>query len=412
MSSREEKDEKKDEAIYVRGKLSLTVDDFVEKIADELICTICHALCQKPMMLMNMTTPTDEPCSHMFGVDCITQWLKTNQTCPSCRKSTLPQHLQMDVRTTRHVSSLRVKCLYRTRGCTWQGVMGAENRDLTKHLETCDWRGKKCADCIEPLDWSEYDSVKYEKHDLVCAGKIVQCPNSKCEITTVRGELKAHTEAVCKYRMVECEYRWLGHEECKHQLPFVEMEKHWQEMMATHLFLLNDAFIKKRKSNASRKVKIKKMSNLLSRINDKFSKEKKINEVKINDLEKDAKIHGKPGFVHQWTVINLRSFYFTSDKFQLDNTFWTIRINRGGQSLVSITVISDDKYYGQVDIAINSEKRKLFPTVYHEGEFQSWVAHPNQEEVEASISKERTLSVCLILHSDAKSTNAKRFRLE
>lgn len=54
-------------------------------------CAICHETFQAPGTVTRSQAGKEHavqlPCGHMFGDQCITQWLEENDTCPQCRRT-------------------------------------------------------------------------------------------------------------------------------------------------------------------------------------------------------------------------------------------------------------------------------------------------------------------------------------
>ena len=67
----------------------LDVDNLIHECHEELTCMIC---------LQFMTHPHYADCGHVFGINCIKRWTKSD--CPLCRKKVTSLNLHKEVLTS------------------------------------------------------------------------------------------------------------------------------------------------------------------------------------------------------------------------------------------------------------------------------------------------------------------------
>lgn len=185
-------------------KQNMTTDlyDYIDEtsIDADLICHICH---------LPYDDPRSTPCDHVFCLECILQWINTNNaTCPFCRQTTSPNHLMQVPRPLRnmldklpvkckvcgetglsrgnfadHINKFCVKyevpCLLANINCSWSG----QRDQLKKHLDTCDARGT-----LRPI----FDQFIAENKEL--QAKLDECQNIihqlKSEINQLQNQNK------------------------------------------------------------------------------------------------------------------------------------------------------------------------------------------------------------------------------
>lgn len=93
-----------------------------------LTCAICTCI---------FTNPTRLECSHTFCHSCITSWLKSNKSCPHCRKKfTNNVKYGRDLIAESIINKLDVKCY--NYQCPWKGKL----EDLEKHKKNCFFSSK------------------------------------------------------------------------------------------------------------------------------------------------------------------------------------------------------------------------------------------------------------------------------
>ncbi|XP_070545703.1 V(D)J recombination-activating protein 1-like [Ptychodera flava] len=122
----------KEEAITEATEItSIPLDRFIEKdIAEHYVCSICQGV---------PTTPCISPCSHIFCVGCIQQWLANSCACPSCREILECDDCQN--LTGNHLNiydSLRLRCTYSHLGCETMTTLP----NYIDHELTCKYKAK------------------------------------------------------------------------------------------------------------------------------------------------------------------------------------------------------------------------------------------------------------------------------
>ena len=104
-------------------------------------------------------------------------------------------------------------------------------KSLKDHLETkCPNRAYNCEHCGLR---GKYASIVGE-HDEKCEKKLVLCPNTECDLTMERGEMKEHIKTVCKFTEVPCKYHSIG---CNVRKRRISMNQHEEEDDKVHLHM-------------------------------------------------------------------------------------------------------------------------------------------------------------------------------
>ena len=110
--------------------------------------------------------------------------------------------------------------------------MGPGAKDYLAHSSSCPRRGEECKDCKELLPH------KVDTHDLVCPGKVVDCPH--CHASLIRKELNQHIKEECGEVPIECEFKHLGLKECQEKILRKHYPAHGEKYVSQHLKLLSE----------------------------------------------------------------------------------------------------------------------------------------------------------------------------
>eukprot|EP00731_Ephydatia_muelleri_P028847 Em0020g491a len=185
-------------------------------------CLVCTEVCRSPVTCKS---------GHLFCHYCLSESLRRNPGCPTCREplaSPVPS-----VFVAAQVSALDIVCVHDK--CKWKGTCGR----LDGHLDTdcphepikCSGEGgcgelvqrgemdihqqfvclQSCPNSKAKVDRDEQDkcNVRLSRSDLVdhlkdyCKLRIIHCPHASCEVTTRYNQMPAHRE-VCPYAPVPC----------------------------------------------------------------------------------------------------------------------------------------------------------------------------------------------------------------
>ena len=197
--------------------------------SDFFHCLVCTEVCRSPVTCRSV--------AHLFCLDCLTESLRQNASCPVCRESlTTPVPSAF---ATVQVSALDVQCVHDK--CQWKGTCGR----LDAHLDTdCLHEPIKCSaeDCgafvprgematheqfvsgavltpckpkaeenIDNDDEQDTCNVRLSRNDLAdhlkikdhCRLRLTHCPHPSCEVSTAYNRMPAHLET-CPYAPVSC----------------------------------------------------------------------------------------------------------------------------------------------------------------------------------------------------------------
>ena len=103
--------------VNAKSRYTITLDDFIEAPSAEYVCPITYELLLYPYL------------SDCCGKHLSQEATKYNDNCPLCRHAKPSFMLNKDHQ--RKLLSLKVRCRFKDRGCTWTG----EGFDFVNHLE-------------------------------------------------------------------------------------------------------------------------------------------------------------------------------------------------------------------------------------------------------------------------------------
>ncbi|XP_031573198.1 TNF receptor-associated factor family protein DDB_G0272340-like isoform X3 [Actinia tenebrosa] len=236
---------------------------FVRSVDKNLICAICHEVFNDPYGCKD---------GHSFCKDCITTWLETQERCPLDNKRVQGKDLVRNLVADNMIHKLEVWCdppeinegAGRTvespvRKCQWRG----ELQSLAKHKEDCLFQhvqcpNENCKETIQRKDMDDHDTkcehkvMKCNKcrkqllrHQLEdhsaneCPETLIPCPNNCIEQGQIqeikRVDLDHHLKNICAKTILECPFKENG---CLAQVERQHVDKHVQDNMAAHIFLL------------------------------------------------------------------------------------------------------------------------------------------------------------------------------
>ncbi len=219
--------------------------EFVGELQDELMCSICMKVLNKPQMV--------NCCEQRFCKNCLTKWMTYNKTCPHCR-STDFNHILLK-RLSKRISELEVYCANKAHGCKstlkvseYQHHLSVDNAqgcfftklpcpiqcgadlfrgDLGSHCKVkCPKRRVRCRYCKSE---GEYQMIT-GGHTDTCPCYPLACPQA-CGAKVLRNDLTAH-QGVCPLEPVACPFSDIG---CKVKVPRRDLDKHIQSSMFQHM---------------------------------------------------------------------------------------------------------------------------------------------------------------------------------
>ena len=209
-----------------KGREYTFVDPAV-RLLEEFKCAICLQLVDQPVQTS---------CGHLFCAKCI----KSQQTCPTCRKEFTTTQ---DQRSERLLKAFKVKCPNSEKGCVWEGDLGdteehmekncphqqvtcpngcgqtMERNLLSDHTQnSCTRRKYSCPHCkIKGLY-----KVITEEHLVTCPSLLLNCP-AKCRQRVERRNMQSHLSIQCPEENVLCKYTVNG---CDAVVKRRDIEKH------------------------------------------------------------------------------------------------------------------------------------------------------------------------------------------
>jgi hypothetical protein len=132
---------------------SIQNKDFLEKVKEIILCSICTGLIVDPKQCKN--------CENNFCNHCISKWLKSSKTCPfKCQDFEIKE-------TTKTVKNILEKlCL----DCPHCEMKNLNYDSLMKHIKTCDLLKTHCPTCsslVEVKQIKEFDLQNKLKDELI-----------------------------------------------------------------------------------------------------------------------------------------------------------------------------------------------------------------------------------------------------
>ena len=225
--------------------------DFVEQPSRDFFCPVTFDVLLEPYLT--------ECCGHHLSETAYRQLQAQGKPCPVCKEE--PLKAVKDKYHKRRVSSLKVRCPHKAKGCEWQGDLGSleqhlnakcsagecryvdvdcpyacgervQRPSLEKHKsQRCPLRPFTCQYCNHK---ATHQKVTKE-HWPVCEKYPLPCPN-KCGVNMFeRQHLKGHLEQTCPLEEIQCDFSYAG---CGTQLQRRLMSAHVKEGMEAHLSLL------------------------------------------------------------------------------------------------------------------------------------------------------------------------------
>ena len=225
--------------------------DFVEQPSRDFFCPVTFDVLLEPYLT--------ECCGHHLSETAYRQLQAQGKPCPVCKEE--PLKAVKDKYHKRRVSSLKVRCPHKAKGCEWQGELGSleqhlntkssageclyvdvdcpyacggrvQRRSLKKHKsKRCPLRPFTCQYCNHKATHQEVT----KDHWPVCEKYPLPCPNECGEKEIVRQHLKGHLKQTCPLEEIQCDFSYAG---CGAQLQRRLMPAHVKEGMEAHLSLL------------------------------------------------------------------------------------------------------------------------------------------------------------------------------
>ena len=220
--------------------------DFVESVPEDYYCKMCSLVARR----LTVTSCCGEHYCHA----CIIKIQQQNKPCPECGEQTFGFFVVR--RYNQRITSLKVYCSLKGKGCDWSGMVDQLKAHLDPDLDNCQYVDTKCPlDCqqaipknkVEQHVWEEcvkrehvcqhcnfkatYEEV-VDTHLPECKYVPLQCPNL-CGVTWKREMMEDHMK-ICRLKEVECVFNKFG---CKEKVAREDLKDHMGQNVPEHLIL-------------------------------------------------------------------------------------------------------------------------------------------------------------------------------
>ena len=225
--------------------------DFVEQPSRDFFCPVTFDVLLEPYLT--------ECCGHHLSETAYRQLQAQEKPCPVCKEE--PLKAMKDKYHRRRVSSLKVRCPHKAKGCEWQGELGS----LEQHLNAKSSAGEcgyvdvdcpyACGERVQRCSLEEHKSQRCplrpftcqycnhkathqkvtKEHWPVCEKYPLPCPNECGEKEIERQHLKGHLKQTCPLEEIQCDFSYAG---CGAQIQRRLMSAHVKEGTEAHLSLL------------------------------------------------------------------------------------------------------------------------------------------------------------------------------
>jgi len=167
-----------------------------KEIAEHFLCPICQYLLVDPVCCSQ--------CKNNFCKPCLDTWIRrqgqTRSICPNRCINFYKQKAPPIVKSM--LSQLKLKCTFEPNGC-----QEAINYDtLTKHEQTCGYRGSTCTGCGKL-----FIAKELMEHEKWCEGVLVTC--ELCQLVLKRKEYLIHVKEKLTCMSVKMEKMRMASEE-------------------------------------------------------------------------------------------------------------------------------------------------------------------------------------------------------
>jgi len=201
-----------------------------KEIAEHFLCPICHYLLVDPVYC--------SICKKYFCEPCLDTWIQlqdqTRSTCPNRCINFHKEKASPNVKSI--LSELKLKCTFEPNGC-----QEALNYDtLTKHEQTCGYRGCTCKGCGKL-----FIAKELAEHENWCEDVLVTC--ELCKLVLKRKEYLIHVKDkfICMSMKMEKMQEEMAEMRNMHEKQMNEQRQNNQELLKTLRFITSDLHLLK-----------------------------------------------------------------------------------------------------------------------------------------------------------------------
>ena len=280
------------ETLMAASLLGLANCDFVDSVPEDYYCKKCSLVARR----LTVTSC----CEGHFCYSCIADSQQQDKSCPECGEFFNFFEL---VKHQKRITSLKVYCSLKGRGCDWSGTLEELEAHLDPDQDNCQYVDTKCPlncqqaipknkveqhvreECVKREHVCQHCNFKATYEEVVdthlpeCMYVPLKCPNF-CGVTCEREVMEDHMK-MCRLETIDCGFMDMGCGETFHR---EDEEEHARQFSHNHLSQLAGTVMKIQEEKVSQNEKLEQEE----KVDQKLQQQKQLileQNIKHVDLE-------------------------------------------------------------------------------------------------------------------------------